>query len=180
MPAATMSSRGGARRGGPLPPPKEGFADTLVGWFEKNQADLFKYDFLTRPQACDGPSLVKLRTLIDILMSQTETMEFSMTTLRDAMLLTVRRFPGLNKSKFQDQHWASFRAERLLTVAAHFRRLALDEIRFRQACTKCTPEEVQSLKEPPQKRRRSYRPRQQILTNNCFLHLCTHFIFRQL
>ena len=146
-----MSLRGGARASwkGPRPSPSTGFRDALVSWCKRHDInDLHKYEHLRRPQAADGPSLAKLRGLIDVCLDFNKTMEWTYSAFKDALLAAVHQHPELNRSKFQIAHWASFRGERLITISSHFRRVAMDEVRNRQMCAKCTPEEIGILKEP--------------------------------
>lgn len=155
MSAANMSARGGIRRTGSLVPPKDGFENAIDEWCSSNDVNnLHKYEALTRPQACDGSSMVQLASLLEVLMEHSSSMEYTMSTLRDALLACVRRRPELNSTRFQGQHWASFRAERIITLAAHFRRIALDEVRLRQASSKCTGPEIAKIQDQSRTRER--------------------------
>lgn len=147
---SSKSTKGGRRRSGQTPQPAEGFQEALWKWCESNSVnELGRYECITRNQAAHASSLVKLDSLLQLLMRHSRTLEFHMTTLREALVEAVRRWPSLNTTKFQGQHWAALKAERLMTISAHFRRLATDQVRLRQASTKCTGEEMAALQVNP-------------------------------
>ena len=104
-----MSTRGGARRGGSLSSPKEGFSEALWQWCtseSNNVNNVFKYEGLTRNQACDGSSVTKLASLVTLPMHHQPSMEHAMTNFREAFMDVLRRRPELNESKFQGHRWA--------------------------------------------------------------------------
>jgi hypothetical protein len=127
---------------------KRNFEEQFVQWCTNNDVnDLGRYEVLARPQAIHGSSMIGLKSLIALLLEHNNTMEYTMQSLKDPLMAAVRMHPKLNNTKFQTQHWASFRAERLLTLCCHYRRLAMDAVRFRQCASKCTADEVEQLQE---------------------------------
>ena len=124
--------------------------EELKEWAPNGINLLGEYESLTRTQAASGPGLAACHKLVAMMIRVRPDLHFGMVELRDAIssaLLESANSQSLNTTQFKNTVWCTFKAERLLTIAAHFRRIGNphDETRFRQASAKCNGHELKTL-----------------------------------
>jgi hypothetical protein len=105
------------------------------------------YESVARSQAAVGKGLLQNRQLLLALLSLYPLLEFLMSSIKKGFIRALVQRPTLNTGQYANNIWAGFRAERVLTLCNHLRRIAREPIRFQQCISKMTPAEVQELKE---------------------------------
>jgi len=104
-----------------------------------------KYDSLARSQAANPQGLLANESLLKLLLGCSPRLKFSMTTLRKPINDVVNMKPRMNDASYNNSIWSSLKAERILTMCNHLRRLAREPARYKQAAAKCSGEELEKL-----------------------------------
>jgi hypothetical protein len=103
------------------------------------------YENIGRTMGVNGKGLSELQCFLQSVLEVAPWCNLHLTQLREAVL-TVVRAKDINKSKLNDKVWAGQRAERMITLLAHLRRL-LKPFRFEQCASKCSRGHQQRMKE---------------------------------
>ena len=93
------------------------------------------YENIGKSQGACGKGLTNLSKFLSATLLVCPQCNICKTQWRQALLLADRA-KGLNKSGLPNQTWAGRRAERLLTLLSHLRRLWRSDKRFEQATQK--------------------------------------------
>lgn len=109
------------------------------------------YESVARSQAVVGKGLLQNRQLLLSLLNLYPPLDFLMSSLKKGFTRAVLQKPTLNTGQYANNIWAGFRAERVLTLCNHLRRIAREPLRFQQCISKMTPAEVEQLKEVVEK-----------------------------
>ena len=98
-----------------------------------------QYENMSRPMAVLGKGLAALGPLLHSILEVSPYCNISISQLRES-ILQVDKLKDLNKTKLQDKVWAGQRAERLVTLMSHLRRLWRVPYRKEQCFNKCSKE----------------------------------------
>lgn len=140
-----MSEKGGPRHKPRPAVDLDAVSRAVVGHCVLHGCKFGRYDSLARSQAASGPGICENEELLGRLLVVHNTLEFAMLPLKQAFLEVVRQCPMANDTTYNNQIWASLKAERVLTMCNHLRRLAREPIRFQQASGRCTGHQLETL-----------------------------------
>ena len=139
---------GGGLTTRPAPPlDMDALGPAICKWAIYHGATFGEYDNIHRSQAASGPGLASNYELLKILVGISPTMEYTPSALKVGFVDAVRKQPKLNTTQYNNTSWANLKAERIITMCNHCRRLARDTDRWRVAASKCTGEQLSKLKE---------------------------------
>ena len=111
-----------------------GLKDALLGYFATAASvDLGAYRNVGRARAVLGAALLALHPLLSLILKFCPGCELIMSFLVPIFAKVVADHPELNGEGMADKQWATFMAERIITVLAHLRRVAQNEQKFKEA-----------------------------------------------
>lgn len=136
--------RGGAFRSSVRLLPQEELdaaIDSVVRKGPKDVLEFGQYDRLTRSQAASAEGLHHNKVLLKTLIGLCPGAEVQHHQLKHSLL----QFPRMNDTAMKDDLWAAQKAERILTMLCHIRRIARDDHRYRQCLTRATRMEQEAV-----------------------------------
>ena len=144
-----MSHRGGARR---LPVPIV-CQDSLTNVLENHVKEVGvsvafffgAYEYLGRSQAVHAAGLKFNEKLLWNLIRLAPSGEIKISQFKAALLIILKKFPQLNKTHLDSELWAGFKGDKMSVMFAHIRRYKVDIVRQRQALSKATNEDRESI-----------------------------------
>ena len=71
--------------------------------------------------------------------------EIKISQFKAALLIILKKFPQLNKTHLDSELWAGFKGDKMSVMFAHIRRYKVDIVRQRQALSKATHEDRESI-----------------------------------
>jgi hypothetical protein len=101
----------------------QSLVDRFVQTHISELKNMGKYEQLSKSQQCDGDALAGQTWLPDLI-NLCPTLEFPSTTpFKKEFLAQLVKTPALNETKMRGDLWASHRADRILTVCYHMRKV---------------------------------------------------------
>ena len=116
----------------------------ILGVAVKEAFNFGVYQSISRSMAASALGFAQNRLLLEAILSMGMT-EVAHLTMKIVLAFLVVKYPGLNTSKWTNQMWCGFVAERITTMMNHLRRVSQDENRWRQLMQRCTPQDVPAV-----------------------------------
>lgn len=103
------------------------------------------YQAILKSGAASGSGLAANAAFLEALLAHVPAGEVSVVDLRSILVHLSCKFEKLNQSNLGDSSWASLTAQRIITMLAHLRRIAQNDIKFKQATMKCDMHDTMQL-----------------------------------
>ena len=107
--------------------------------------DLGLYESLPRSGAASGTGVLLVAPLLVDMLDHSPRAQWDMKLMKDALVLAAANDGSMNKMGVKNATWAALKAERIITLFYHIRRVKRDDKAWRAMITKLTGEQTAEL-----------------------------------
>ena len=110
----------------------------------KKALDFGAYTSISRAQAVNGNGLGHNFQLLQVFV-QLSVEQVQHVFLKGILASLLLKWPGLNPYGWTSTLWSGYTAERIGTMLCHLRRVCREPARWKQMCSKTTPENIEKI-----------------------------------